>query len=125
MQPAVDNAAEGFAAIDAMVALLILSVTIVSALGAVETAKRAATAAEETRRATTILRYLVDSAPLVISEQTGRANGFAWRVDVRPGAPSGMSMAIVCDRSAELVSEKTGRRFQLATAAICPPPQRS
>jgi hypothetical protein len=125
LQPAGDNAAEGFAAVDAMVALLILSVTVIFSLEAVETARHAAVAAEETRRATTLLRYLVDSAPDAISQKSGRANGFAWRVDVRPGAPTGVPMAIVCDRTADLVSEKTGRRFRLATAAICPPPQSS
>jgi Tfp pilus assembly protein PilV len=125
MQPAGERATDGFAAVDAMVALLILSVTIVFSLEAVQTAKRAATAAEETRRATALLRYLVDSAPDAVSQQSGRANGFGWRVDVRAGAPSGVPMAVVCEQTADLVSEKTGRRFRLATAVICPPRQAS
>jgi hypothetical protein len=125
MQPAVGGPSDGFAAVDAMVALLILSTTIVFALAAAETARHAATAAEETRRATTLLRYLMDSAPSNIGDQSGRANGFEWRVAVRQAEPTGVPSAIMCDRAAELVSEKSGRRFRLRTAAICPPPKAS
>jgi hypothetical protein len=125
MQPAGGGSSDGFAAVDAMVALMILATTLVLAIGAAETARRTAVAAEETRRATTLLRYLLDTAPPAVGGQSGRANGFSWQVDVRQAAPTSVPGAILCDRIADLVSEKSGRRFRLETAAICPPPQAS
>jgi Tfp pilus assembly protein PilV len=115
------SAEDGFAAVDAMVALVILSMTIVLALTAVQTARRAAVAAEETRRATSLLRHLVDSSPPSISQTSGHTDGFAWHVQVLAAPPSDMAGSPMCAHSAELVSDKSGRRFRLATAAICPP----
>jgi len=95
-QPAGDGASDGYAAVDAMVALVILAMTITFALGAAQAARRAAVVAEETRRAVQLLRYLVDEAPLTTTIQSGVANGFTWRVQTRPtiSRMAGMSIAM-------------------------------
>ena len=121
-QPAGEGSSDGYAAVDAMVALVILAMTITLALGAAQTARRASVAAEEARRATLMLRYLVDSAPPTIGVQSGTTNGFTWRVQVRPTSATSVPGILLCDRLAELVSQSSRRRFQLQTAAICPPP---
>jgi hypothetical protein len=122
MQPAGDGSSDGYAAVDAMVALVILSISITFALGAAQTARRAAVAAEETRRATALMRYLVDEAPQATAVETGTANGFTWRVQVRPAANTSVPSSFVCDRTTELVSNTSHRRFHLEGAAVCPPP---
>ena len=52
---------DGFAAGDALAALMILAITIVHCLRAVETARHAAIAADETRRATALLGRFSDT----------------------------------------------------------------
>ena len=122
VQPAGDCASDGYAAVDAMVALVILAMTITFALGAAQTAIRAAVAGNETRRATQLLRYLVDEAPWALATQSGKANGFSWRVQTRRAADTGVPGVLLCDRLAELVSNSSHRRFHLEGVAICPPP---
>jgi hypothetical protein len=122
MQPAGDRSSDGYAAVDAMVALAILAMTVTFAVGAAQTARRVAVAAEETRRATQLLRYLVDETPLTLAVQSGAASGFSWRVQTRLGADTGVPGLRLCGRLAELVSSTSHRRFHLEGAAICPPP---
>jgi hypothetical protein len=122
MQPSGEGSSDGYAAVDAMVALVILAMTITFALGAAQTARRAAVAADETRRATQLLRYLEEEAPLTLATQSGRANGFAWHVQTHSAADAGVPGVLLCDRLAELVSNTSHRRFHLEGAAICPPP---
>jgi hypothetical protein len=106
--------------VDALVALTILSITLILSLGAVETARRAATSVTETRRASELLQYLIDAAPGRVGAATGRANGFDWRVEVRASAAAHGPALQLCDRSAQLTSLRSGRRFSLASARICP-----
>ena len=111
--------AEGFAAVDALVALTILSTTLILSLGAVETSRRAALSADETRRANELLLYLIDAAPGRVGETSGRSGGFEWRTQVRVAAGPHMATLQICDRSAKLVSRRSGRRFSLASARLC------
>jgi hypothetical protein len=114
------RANDGFAAIDALVALTIISTTIILSLGAVETGRRAALAGAETRRAGDLMQYLLGAAPLRPGSASGEANGFVWRVDTEPEAVSTLASLRLCDRSARLVSRASGRRYAMRTAAICP-----
>lgn len=117
-----DEADGGFAAADALVALMILSTTVVLSLGAMETATRAGAAAAESQRATTLLRYLLDTAPISPSAVRGVTDGFDWSLNVTPSAnPSGIPSAPLCIRTASLRDAKAGRTYQLADEAICPP----
>ena len=117
-----DRAAEadGFAAVDALVALTIISTTLILSLGAAETARRASVSAAETRRANELLQYLIDAAPSRIGAASGRASGFDWRVEVRAAAGAHAPTLQVCDRSAQLISRQSGRRYALASARLCP-----
>jgi hypothetical protein len=121
-QPSGDGASDGYAAVDTMVALAILAMTITFALVAAQTARRATVVAEETRRADQLLRYLIDEAPLTLSTQSGTANGFSWRMQTYFTSDASIPGLLLCDRLAELVSNTSRRRFHLEGAAICPPP---
>ena len=112
--------ADGFAAVDALVALTILSTTLILSLGAAETARRASVSAAETRQASELLHYLIDATPGRIGAASGRASGFDWRVDVRVSAAAHGPVLQLCDRSARLTSRQSGRRYALASARICP-----
>ena len=82
-KPAPDS---GFAAVDALVALMILAITITLSLRAVETAKRAATSADEMRQATQVMRGLLEAPLAKRGVQTGQTAAFDWRLETRTGA---------------------------------------
>ncbi|MDR3509242.1 MAG: hypothetical protein P4L64_15215 [Caulobacteraceae bacterium] len=123
MAPREAEAEAGFAAVDALVALMILATTIILSLGAVSIARRASANAVEARRAEQLLRGLIDSAPHRVSAASGRQGGFDWRVDIRADAgaalPAGVSL---CQRSAQVRAEGSGRRYALAGSELCRPP---
>ena len=120
-KPAPDS---GFAAVDALVALMILAITITLSLRAVETAKRAATSADEMRQATQVMRGLLEAPLAKRGVQTGQTVAFDWRLETRTGAsPVGAPGALICDRVASVTARRTGRRYGLRTSEICLPDQ--
>lgn len=90
----------GFAVVDAMIALAILSSTIVLSLVAIQTAHSASRVVSETRRARVELQYLLDNAPRALGVQSGRAGGFDWRVATQSAGDMGPSGARICNRTA-------------------------
>lgn len=112
----------GFAAVDALVALMILAATITLSLRAVGTARRAAFGADEMRQATQMLRGLLDTPVTRPGALAGQTPFFLWRVETRAGvAIPGATGALICARSASVTSRRDGRRYTLAGAEICPP----
>jgi hypothetical protein len=112
----------GFAAVDALVALMILAATITLSLRAVETARRAALGADEMRQATQMLRGLLDTPVAPPGALAGQTPVFLWRVETRAGAAiPGAAGATICARAASVTSRRDGRRFALDGAEICPP----
>ena len=110
----------GFAAADALVALMILAVTIVLSLEAAATAGRAARAALETRQASETLRQALQLSPPTPGVASGSTSLFAWRVDTRSsGAVSNLAALRLCDRSASATSIRSRHRFSLATTEPC------
>ena len=104
-----------------MVALTILASTIALTLAATQTARRAATAALETRQADALLQYELLAAPHDLGAQSGQAAGFAWRLDTAVSAISaGAAAPPMCLRRAQARSLRSGRRYRLATSEICP-----
>jgi hypothetical protein len=118
-----NGARSGYAAVDAMIALAILSTTIVLSLTAIRTAHGAASIVVETRQARQELQYLLDNAPRAFGVQGGRAGGFDWRLATQSGTDVSPSGAQICDRAAQVRSLSSGRRYGLATSEICPPAQ--
>ena len=111
----------GFAAVDALVALMILTISIVLCLRAVETARHAAIAADEARHATQLLAGLLDAAPRKAGGLAGRSPTFSWTVEVTHAeAGMGVSGASLCGRLAKAVSLNTRRVYTLSTTDVCP-----
>ena len=120
------DAEAGFAAVDALVALTILAMTIALALQAMQTARRMAGAALEARSATAVLQWLLQSDPDEIGARSGSANGFAWRAELalNPSDPQAPAVR-TCTRSAS-VARVGGRRSYAARALVfCRPPAQS
>lgn len=111
------DATDGFAAVDALVALVILSATIAFAIQSTTTARRAAVAARETAGADVLIRHLLDGP---MSSGAGRSDLFAWRVDTVPDLTDGTAQGPkLCRRSAELSAIRTGRRYRGSTLTPC------
>ncbi len=107
---------------DAMVALVILSTTIILSLGAVETARRASVAAAEIRRATGLMEGLLETAPRQEGVAAGRANGFDWRLETTASPTNSAAQLVrLCDRTVSVRSLASGRGFRLTDAEVCPP----
>ncbi len=116
-----DTSSDGFAAIDALVALMILATTIVLALGAAETARRASARASETRHAVALLRGLLATAPHHLGSAGGRLAGFDWRIETRVAVVATPVASVrVCERQADARSVTSKRRYALSTTELCP-----
>lgn len=119
-----DLQTDGFAAVDALLALMILSITLIFSLAAAHTARRAADSAARTREADQILQGLLQTAPHAIGETQGRAGRFEWRVTTQPSQSDvRWPNAQICLRSAQVRAIGTGRLYGLSTAEICPVPR--
>lgn len=108
----------GYAAVDALVALLILSSTLIMSFQALQQAGRTANAAGEARRAQTLLVYLLETSPRVLEPREGEVEGFSWRVEM--DATGAERPIEVCRRSATLHARTSGRTYAAATLETCP-----
>jgi hypothetical protein len=111
---------EGFAAVDAMIALAILAGAVVLSLAAMRTTARLNAAAAETHRAAAELRYLMDHAPHGVGAVAGQDAAFGWHVRTEPEPETRTGQAQLCARTATARSLVSGRAFALATAEVCP-----
>jgi hypothetical protein len=108
----------GAAAADAMVALIILALTTVLTLTALDQAGRVATAALEVRHAQFLLEWLMESGPRSLTPAAGAADGFSWQVVTQlTGADQPIS---ICRRAVSLVHQRSGRAYATATLVTCP-----
>ena len=112
---------EGFASVDAMVALAILATTVTLCLVAGRTAVRLSHAAAETRQAEGELRYLLAAAPRGLAERSGQGPRFHWEVATRAAMQSRQRSIRLCERRAVVRSLATGRRYAMASDEACPP----
>ena len=118
--PGVRSGENGFAAVDAMVALVILSTTIILSLGAVEIGRKASVKALETRKAGALLQGLLETSPGQIGALSGTANGFDWRVVTTPAKENAATNPTkLCDRVAQALSRASGRRYVFTTTDVC------
>lgn len=115
------HADDGFAAVDALVALTIFATTIALVLQGAHTARRLADVAAEMRQATVLGQYLLETAPKTPGVSSGRSDGFVWKADVAASPAPGLAQVELCRRSVELTGAASGRRYAFSTADICPP----
>jgi hypothetical protein len=106
----------GFAAVDALVALTLLSTTLVLALQAASTVQKTSAAALEGRRAKALLDYLMVSDRPAAGHWSGVSGDLRWNLAIRPQT----TPETVCRRSALARSEKSNRRYEVSTLEPCP-----
>lgn len=114
------NGTAGFAAVDALVALVILSSALGLSLVATQNARKVATQAARTRQAEALCRYLLVTGAGVVGVTAGRSSGLDWRLDVKrvstdPRAPESR----LCDASVAVRAQDGGRTFAMSTTAAC------
>lgn len=108
----------GYAVVDAMVALMILSVAAILSFRAVETARQAAASAWEVRRAQALLSHLMDTGPRTYTPSAGERDGFRWRLETSITAAD--RPVEICRRTVSLSHLRTRRTYDAATLETCP-----
>jgi hypothetical protein len=118
-----DDARGGYVAIDALVALSILSTAVMLTLGLVANTRRVASAAWEHRRAEVILRGLLDTSPRELGTWSGQVEAFDW--SLTSSAVDGYAVqpfVLPCRRAIALRARESRRRYALEIVEICQRP---
>ena len=112
----------GFAAVDALVALAILTTTIALSLEALAHAREASGRAGEIRAAIALLKGALALTPAKAGHESGRTDGFDWSIDTsaRRTGQAGLRL-VICDRNALASPAGTKRQYALATTEPCVP----
>lgn len=109
----------GYAAVDALVALMILASTLICAVSAAHTSRTTAEVALEFRKANELAAYLLESSPDASGATSGQLDGFNWTRDVaEPVSTFGPSA--ICERRVSVTAIRDGRRFEARGNAVCP-----
>lgn len=110
---------EGFAAVDALTALVILSTTIVLSIGALSSARKIQRAAAEASAARTVLQLVVTEVPRPPGGYSGVSGGFDWTLQVSeetaPSAP-----VRLCVQKVTVQSRHGRRSYDLESRRPCP-----
>lgn len=114
------NGTAGFAAVDALVALVILSSALGLSLVATQSARKVAAQAARTRQAEALCRYLLAANAGVIGVTAGRSSGLDWRLEVKPvSTDPQVPESWLCDASAAVRAQDGGQTFAMSTTAAC------
>lgn len=105
----------GFAATDALVALLILSTTLALVLGGVTTGRHLSEVADQTEEAARLGRAIFTRNAEGSRQVEGRTARFAWRLESQPLG----GRAELCAKDLSLRSLKDGRTYRFASAGEC------
>lgn len=117
-RPLAASGDDGYAVIDALVALMILSVTVVLGLVALQQTVGVSEAAWEARQAHTLIRHVMNTGPRDLGGAAGEAQGFSWRLETQlTGADRPIP---ICRRAVSLVAADSGRGYKAATLTPCP-----
>lgn len=115
------GARPGYAAVDALVALMILASTLVCSVSATHGSRLAADAALDLRRANELAGYLLDTAPTTPGQTVGEADGFTWtRVVSEP--VNAFGPGAICERRVVLTGVRDHRQYDARSNAVCPAP---
>jgi hypothetical protein len=110
----------GFAAVDALTALVILSTTIALSIGALSSARKIQQAASETSAARAALQLLVVEASRPPGDYSGVSGQFDWTIHVSELAGPSTSLKL-CQQAASIRPRTGHRRYDLETQRPCPP----
>lgn len=110
---------DGYAAVDALVALMIFSSTLICALAATQGGRQAADAGFELRQARDLTSDLLETSPTKPGTSVGEANGFTWRRIVSEPTEA-YGAGAICEHSVVLTGLHDQRRFETRTNAVCP-----
>jgi hypothetical protein len=109
---------DGYAAVDAMVALLMLSLAVIFSLRAMQQGEKAADLAHELQAANVLTEALMQDGPRRFGAATGWSRGFAWTLETQAtGAERPIEL---CRRFLVLRSEASSRRYWAASTETCP-----
>lgn len=119
-EPGPGRGQDGFAAVDALVAVTILSSSLALSLMAAQVGTRASRSAGETRDAELLLRERLEGTAGQAGVWSGHDQGLDWRVEAHAtgAAPSLRAAPCVRAASAKAVS---GRTYRIATVDTCLP----
>lgn len=106
---------QGFVVVDALVALLILSATLVFCLDGLRTADHLARVTEETGQASRLGRAMLSAASSEGQTEDGRVGTLRWRVE----QASSDSADHLCRRTFFARSLRDGRVYRFSTAQRC------
>ena len=109
----------GFAAVDALMALLILATSLALGLKAVEQGVKLAKRAETFEAAKILAATLQATYPAPSAEAHGVAHGFNWSVAWRQ-EPNDIPPPRICWQDVALASESDARRFHFSRSMFCP-----
>lgn len=108
----------GYVLTDALVAMLILSLSLMMSLSALGRAREVADVASEVRRAQVLMVHLMETAPRRYGSVAGLSDEFAWSVEtVVTGAERPIE---ICRRALTLKNARSGRTYAAATQEVCP-----
>lgn len=119
-EPGPSGGQDGFAAVDTLVAVTILSSSLALSLMAAQVGARASRAAGETRDAELLLRERLERTAGQAGVWSGRDRGLDWRVDAHASDAGPTRIAAPCARVAS-AKAASGRTYRIATADICLP----
>lgn len=120
-KPGPDGGQGGFAAVDALVAVTILSSSLALSLAAAEIGTHASRLAGETRNADLFLRGRLEGTASQVGVWSGRDRGLDWRVEAHLSNTGIADRAGPCVRSASAIAARSGRTYRLATVDTCLP----
>lgn len=109
---------EGYAAVDALAALMILTTTLVCALSATHQGLAISKASYEARRANDLVRFLLETAPTRQAEDIGVADGLSWRRSVSAPQKT-FGSAAVCLQSVEVTGTLSNRLYDAQQTVVC------
>lgn len=110
----------GFAAVDALVAVTILSSSLALSLMAAQMGARASRTAGETRDAELLLRDRLEGTASQAGEWRGRDQGLDWRVEAHLSQTDPAERAAPCVRTGSATTA-SGRTYRLVTVDTCLP----
>lgn len=111
--------ASGFASVDALVALALISTTLIFTFEVLQQARAAADQAWEARQAQTLLADLLERPLDLSATLAGVQEGFRWTLETQPmGAERPVE---ICRHAARLVHSRSARTYQASTLDACPP----
>jgi len=102
-----------------MVAMLILAMTVILSLRAIQQADHVAKVAEDVRQANVLLNELLDNGPRSFQVSQGESDRFRWTVETQ--ATGSDRPVAVCRRVVALTNSETLRRYSETTFETCPP----